>query len=87
MVIDTCFVSPLPVEIVDPVDIYLNLLRNIFDFNTIKGLLTGPGQLKIRVDAMHGGELMVFHTFLGNTYLGDLSTCWVSETEERSTDS
>uniref|UniRef100_A0A8C0NEZ5 Phosphoglucomutase 5 n=1 Tax=Canis lupus familiaris TaxID=9615 RepID=A0A8C0NEZ5_CANLF len=42
------------VEIVDPVDIYLNLLRTIFDFNAIKSLLTGPGQLKIRVDAMHG---------------------------------
>uniref|UniRef100_UPI000E55AFAA phosphoglucomutase-like protein 5 n=1 Tax=Urocitellus parryii TaxID=9999 RepID=UPI000E55AFAA len=41
-------------EIVDPVDIYLNLLRTIFDFNAIKSLLTGPGQLKIRIDAMHG---------------------------------
>lgn len=46
------------VEIVDPVDIYLNLLRTIFDFNAIKSLLTGPGQLKIRVDAMHGGKLV-----------------------------
>ncbi|KAI2552781.1 phosphoglucomutase 5, partial [Homo sapiens] len=42
------------VEIVDPVDIYLNLLRTIFDFHAIKGLLTGPSQLKIRIDAMHG---------------------------------
>ncbi|EDL41621.1 phosphoglucomutase 5 [Mus musculus] len=46
--------KPFRVEIVDPVDIYLNLLRNIFDFNAIKSLLTGPSQLKIRVDAMHG---------------------------------
>ncbi|XP_054991605.1 phosphoglucomutase-like protein 5 [Sorex araneus] len=46
--------KPFRVEIVDPVDIYLNLLRNIFDFNAIKSLLTGPGQLKIRIDAMHG---------------------------------
>ncbi|XP_023378459.1 phosphoglucomutase-like protein 5, partial [Pteropus vampyrus] len=46
--------KPFRVEIVDPVDIYLNLLRTIFDFNAIKSLLTGPGQLKIRVDAMHG---------------------------------
>lgn len=48
------------VEIVDPVDIYLNLLRTIFDFNAIKSLLTGPGQLKIRVDAMHGGKFLIF---------------------------
>ncbi|EAW50854.1 hCG2043678, partial [Homo sapiens] len=41
-------------EIVDPVDIYLNLLQTIFDFHAIKSLLTGPSQLKIRVDAMHG---------------------------------
>ncbi|MEJ1276518.1 hypothetical protein NN561_007423 [Cricetulus griseus] len=46
--------KPFRVEIVDPVDIYLNLLRTIFDFNAIKSLLTGPSQLKIRVDAMHG---------------------------------
>ncbi|XP_029775543.1 phosphoglucomutase-like protein 5 [Suricata suricatta] len=48
--------KPFRVEIVDPVDVYLNLLRTIFDFNAIKSLLTGPGQLKIRVDAMHGGR-------------------------------
>lgn len=54
-----CF--PTLVEIVDPVDIYLNLLRTVFDFNAIKSLLTGPGQLKIRVDAMNGGKLVVFY--------------------------
>lgn len=42
-------------EIVDSVDIYLNLLRNIFDFNAIRNLLTGPNQIKIRIDAMNGG--------------------------------
>ncbi|XP_063668781.1 phosphoglucomutase-like protein 5 [Pan troglodytes] len=46
--------KPFRVEIVDPVDMYLNLLRTIFDFHAIKSLLTGPSQLKIRVDAMHG---------------------------------
>lgn len=45
-----------PVEIVDSVDVYLQLLRNIFDFNAIKSLLTGPDQLKIHIDAMNGGE-------------------------------
>ncbi|XP_051875866.1 phosphoglucomutase-like protein 5 [Pristis pectinata] len=46
--------KPFRVEIVDTVDVYLNMLRTIFDFSAIKGLLTGPNQLKIRIDAMHG---------------------------------
>ncbi|CAB1320057.1 unnamed protein product [Coregonus sp. 'balchen'] len=41
-------------EIVDSVELYLNLLRTIFDFSAIKSLLTGPEQLKIRIDAMNG---------------------------------
>lgn len=45
-----------PVEIVDSVEVYLQLLRSIFDFNAIKGLLTGPNQLKIHIDAMSGGK-------------------------------
>lgn len=44
------------VEIVDSVDVYLQLLRSIFDFSAIKSLLTGPDQLKIHIDAMSGGE-------------------------------
>lgn len=56
------------VEIVDPVDIYLNLLRTIFDFNAIKSLLAGPGQLKIRVDAMHGGKLVGFYHLVGKKF-------------------
>ncbi|XP_072114168.1 phosphoglucomutase-like protein 5 [Mobula birostris] len=46
--------KPFRVEIVDTVDVYLNMLRTIFDFSAIRGLLTGPNQLKIRIDAMHG---------------------------------
>lgn len=46
--------KPFRVEIVDSVEIYLNLLRGIFDFSGIKSLLTGPNQLKIRIDAMNG---------------------------------
>lgn len=45
-----------PVEIVDSVEVYLQLLRSIFDFGAIKGLLTGADQLKIHIDAMSGGE-------------------------------
>ncbi|XP_005999459.1 phosphoglucomutase-like protein 5 [Latimeria chalumnae] len=46
--------KPFRVEIIDSVDVYLNMLRNLFDFNAIKGLLTGAHQLKIRIDAMNG---------------------------------
>lgn len=47
---------PLPtVEIVDSVEAYAAMLRNIFDFSALKELLSGPNRLKIRIDAMHGG--------------------------------
>ncbi|KAJ8414032.1 hypothetical protein AAFF_G00066300 [Aldrovandia affinis] len=46
--------KPFRVEIVDSVEVYLNMLRGIFDFTEIKALLTDPDQLKIRIDAMHG---------------------------------
>ena len=49
------------VEIVDSVDIYLNLLRNIFDFNAIRNLLTVPNQIKIRIDAMNGGMNLKYY--------------------------
>ncbi|ERE83081.1 phosphoglucomutase-1 [Cricetulus griseus] len=42
------------VEIVDSVEDYAAMLRNIFDFNALKELLSGPNRLKIRIDAMHG---------------------------------
>lgn len=44
------------VEIVDSVDSYANLLRNIFDFAALKELLSGENHISIRIDAMHGGE-------------------------------
>lgn len=44
-------------EIVDSVEAYANMLRNIFDFNALKELLSGKNHLKIRIDAMHGGKL------------------------------
>nr|XP_019958242.1 PREDICTED: phosphoglucomutase-like protein 5 [Paralichthys olivaceus] len=46
--------KPFRVEIVDSVEVYLQLLRNIFDFTAIKSLLTGSDQLKIHIDAMNG---------------------------------
>lgn len=56
-------------EIVDSVESYANLLRNIFDFAALKELLSGENRIKIRLDAMHGGErilpgtcLLIFQT-------------------------
>ncbi|XP_018409355.1 PREDICTED: phosphoglucomutase-1 isoform X2 [Nanorana parkeri] len=46
--------KPFTVEIVDAVEAYGNMLRNIFDFSALKELLSGPNRLKIRLDAMHG---------------------------------
>lgn len=48
----------------DSVEIYLNMLRGIFDFGAIKSLLTGPEQLKIRIDAMNGGRNFLLTFFL-----------------------
>lgn len=45
--------KPFTVEIVDSVEAYATVLRNIFDFNALKEL-SGPNRLKIRIDAMHG---------------------------------
>uniref|UniRef100_A0A8C5IGY8 Phosphoglucomutase 1 n=1 Tax=Junco hyemalis TaxID=40217 RepID=A0A8C5IGY8_JUNHY len=46
--------KPFTVEIVDSVEAYASMLRNIFDFSALKELLSGKNQLKIRIDAMHG---------------------------------
>lgn len=43
-------------EIVDSVESYANLLRNIFDFAALKELLSGENHISIRLDAMHGGK-------------------------------
>lgn len=43
-------------EIVDSVESYANLLRNIFDFAALKEFLSGENHIKIRLDSMHGGE-------------------------------
>ncbi|KAG7329828.1 hypothetical protein KOW79_006050 [Hemibagrus wyckioides] len=46
--------KPFTVEIVDPVESYANMLRNIFDFAALKELLSGQNHIRIRLDAMHG---------------------------------
>ncbi|XP_056388831.1 phosphoglucomutase-1 [Hyla sarda] len=46
--------KPFTVEIVDSVEAYANMLRNIFDFSALKELLSGQNRLHIRIDSMHG---------------------------------
>ncbi|XP_051943639.1 phosphoglucomutase-1-like isoform X2 [Hippocampus zosterae] len=46
--------KPFIVEIVDAVESYANLMRNIFDFAALKELLSGENHITIRLDAMHG---------------------------------
>lgn len=43
-------------EIVDSVEAYAEMLRDIFDFAALKQLLSGPNHINVRLDAMHGGE-------------------------------
>ncbi|XP_052415714.1 phosphoglucomutase-1 [Carassius gibelio] len=46
--------KPFTVEIVDSVESYAEMLRDIFDFAALKELLSGPNHIKVRLDAMHG---------------------------------
>lgn len=49
---------PFTVEVVDSVSDYLELMKEIFDFDSIKNLICGTGQapLKILINSMHGGN-------------------------------
>lgn len=49
------------VEIVDSVESYANMLRNIFDFAALKELLSDKNHFKIRLDALHGGQRKCSH--------------------------
>lgn len=50
-----CFLFVSPVEIVDSVEAYAEMLRGIFDFAALKELLSGAKHINVRLDAMHGG--------------------------------
>lgn len=52
-------IGEFDVQIVDTTQDYAELMREIFDFNAIKGLLTGSDgrpKLNVLVNALHGGE-------------------------------
>ena len=43
------------VEIVDSVQDYLELMKEVFDFSKLRELLSGDNSLKVLLNAMHGG--------------------------------
>lgn len=43
------------VEVIDTVLDYSNYMKEIFDFSSIKDLLTGDRKINILVNALHGG--------------------------------
>ena len=46
-------------QIVDTTQDYAELMREIFDFSAIRGLLTGAGgqpKVNVLVNALHGGD-------------------------------
>lgn len=52
-----CLLDFVPtVEIVDSVEAYAEMLRDIFDFKALKELLSGSSHINVRLDAMHGGS-------------------------------
>ena len=52
------------VEIIDSVQDYLELMKNVFDFNKLKELLSGDNSLKVLLNAMHGGKRHNMDTIL-----------------------
>ena len=46
----------MTVEIVDSVEAYAEMLREIFDFTALKELVSGASHINVRLDAMHGGR-------------------------------
>lgn len=56
-------------EIVDSVESYANLLRNIFDFAALKELLSGENHINMRLDAMHGGERLFTKSMQSHQYI------------------
>ncbi|KAI9798205.1 MAG: Phosphoglucomutase-2 [Piccolia ochrophora] len=46
--------GPLEVEIIDSVDDYVQMLKDIFDFPLIKSFLQAHGDFKVLFDALHG---------------------------------
>lgn len=51
--------KPFTVQVVDSVQDYADYMREIFDFEAIRNLLTGSGgmpKLEVLINALHGGR-------------------------------
>lgn len=54
------------VEVIDSVEEYLNLMKEIFDFNTLKDLIQGGNKkppFKVLINSMHGGEFSSYTAY------------------------
>lgn len=58
---------PFTVEVVDSVNDYLELMKELFDFESIKSIISGTGQapLKVLINSMHGGRLSILLAVIG----------------------
>lgn len=57
------------IEIVDSVQDYLELMKEVFDFVKLKQLLTAKDGTKILLNAMHGGTSAIERTILSTSFL------------------
>ena len=46
---------PFTIEVIDCVQDYMDYMKEIFDFDAIKDLLSGQSKLKVLIDALSGG--------------------------------
>jgi phosphoglucomutase len=53
-------VGSMKIEIVDSVEDYVQLMKEIFDFNMMKSFLKNNSDFKILFDGMHGGLVDYF---------------------------
>lgn len=54
---------PFVVEVIDPVEDYVQLMQKIFDFEKLRALLKGTEERKpfnILIDSMNGGKIYVY---------------------------
>ena len=59
--------NPFTLQILDPVQDYLEYMKEIFDFPSIRDFLSGAGgkpPLKVIMNALHGGRLKIVKTDL-----------------------
>ena len=62
--------SEYVVEVIDSVKDYCQLMKEIFDFNALKAIITGSAGQKINllVNSLSGGECMLVYYYIATPY-------------------